>query len=206
MEKEIDGKIYLEDGKGNLTPKSQVKPIDLLRDDVVSGLIEKAKETSARIKEFKKHAFEEISKFIEISAEQYQVKLGGKKGNVTLFSYDGRFKIERRCAEKINFGEQLHAAKALIDECLREWSAGANDKLITIVNQAFQVDEKGNISTAEILGLRKHNFTEPKWQEAMKAISDAITIVSSKDYVRLYERVGETDFYSPISLDVAADF
>ncbi|WP_146694676.1 DUF3164 family protein, partial [Haemophilus influenzae] len=33
--------------------------------------------------------------------------------------------------------------------------------------------------------------------------SESVQVVSSKAYVRLYERVGESDQYVPIALDVA---
>jgi hypothetical protein len=38
----------------------------------------------------------------------------------------------------------------------------------------------------------------------MQAIADSVRVASSKAYVRIYERVGDTDDYRPISLDVAS--
>lgn len=201
MEKEN----YMQDAQGRLVPKSVVKPIDVLRDDIVKSLINEAKSVSKTMYDFKAKVFTEIASFIDISLEQYNVKLGGKKGNVTLLSYDGKYKIDRHYAEKISFGEQLVAAKALIDECIKEWSTGANEYLITLVNKAFEVDKYGNVSSTEILALRRHNFPDPKWQEAMQAIADAITITSSKNYIRFYERVGESEVWKPIPLNIAAD-
>jgi len=37
----------------------------------------------------------------------------------------------------------------------------------------------------------------------MQAISDAVQVVSSKAYIRIFERIGESDQWSPIPLDVA---
>ncbi|RAP69965.1 DUF3164 family protein, partial [Candidatus Erwinia dacicola] len=37
----------------------------------------------------------------------------------------------------------------------------------------------------------------------MNALSEAVQVVGSKSYIRLYERIGDTDQYRPISLDVA---
>jgi len=37
----------------------------------------------------------------------------------------------------------------------------------------------------------------------MQAISDSIQITGSKTYVRLYERLGQSDQFMPISLDIA---
>ena len=37
----------------------------------------------------------------------------------------------------------------------------------------------------------------------MLAIGEAVQVVSSKSYIRVYERVGDTDEYRPIALDIA---
>ena len=37
----------------------------------------------------------------------------------------------------------------------------------------------------------------------MQAIGDACQVVGSKSYIRVYQRVGDTDQYEPISLDIA---
>jgi hypothetical protein len=153
---------------------------------------------------FKAAAFGDIEAFVELSAEQYGAKLGGKKGNVTLLSFDGKYKIQRAIQEGIAFDERLQASKALIDECLHEWTEGARPELLTIVNDAFRVDQKGDIRTARVLALRRLDITDPRWQEAMQAIGDACQVIGSKAYVRFYERIGQGDQYRAISLDIAS--
>ena len=44
---------------------------------------------------------------------------------------------------------------------------------------------------------------DERWQRAMQAIGDACQVVGSKSYIRVYQRVGDTDQYEPISLDIA---
>jgi hypothetical protein len=44
---------------------------------------------------------------------------------------------------------------------------------------------------------------DEKWALAMEALKDSIQTVSSCKYIRLYERVGQTDQYEQISLDIA---
>lgn len=72
------------------------------------------------------------------------------------------------------------------------------------LNDAFQVDKEGNISIGRVLGLRRLDIKDDKWESAMKAISDAIQVVGSKSYVRVYERVGDSEKWVAISLDVAS--
>lgn len=76
-------------------------------------------------------------------------------------------------------------------------------RLKTLIERAFDVDKEGNINTGRILGLRRVEITDPRWLNAMQAISESVQIVSSKAYVRIYERVGDSDQYQPISLDMA---
>lgn len=155
------------------------------------------------MKKFKGISFEDIASFVQISADQYGAKIGGNKGNVQLLSFDGRLKIQRNIAEHIVFDERLQAAKHLIDECLKEWTADGRDEIKAIINNAFNVDKKGEISTTKILGLKRIEINHPKWLEAMQAISDSINIAGSKAYLRFYQRNDETGEYIPLSLDLA---
>lgn len=200
----IDDKVYWQDVKGGLTPDELVKPIDKERDALVQEWIEKGKALSQQIAEFKGCVFGDIQAFIELSAEKYNAKLGGNKGNITLFSYDGKYKIQRAINDHLQFDERIQAAKVLIDECLNEWSVGSRPELKALIERAFNVDKEGNLNTSRILGLRRVDIQDPRWLNAMQAISESVQIVSSKAYVRLYERVGDSDQYVPISLDIAS--
>lgn len=195
---------YVTDARGRLVPEAMVKPVDQLRDQTITGLIETAKKLQAQMVEFKNRTFTDIAAFVETSNEQYGVKVGGNKGNISLITFDGRYKIVRQIAEHIQFDERLQAAKELIDECIREWTVGSSDKIKALINEAFQVDKEGNVNTGRILGLRRLAIEDPKWATAMRAIVDSIRVTGSKPYVRFYERDEGTEQYRPISLDLAA--
>ena len=199
----IEGKEYWRDAKGNLTPAELVKEIDKARDALVHEWVERGRDLNKAISHFKEGIFGDVQAFIELSAEKYGAKVGGNKGNVTLFSYDGKYKIQRAINESLQFDERIQAAKVLIDECLNEWSEGSRPELKALIERAFNVDKEGNLNTSRILGLRRVEIQDSRWQNAMQAISESVQVVSSKAYVRLYERVGETDQYVPIALDVA---
>lgn len=195
---------YMKDAKGRLVPVSSVKPIDLLREDLVLQLVEQAKLLSQALREFKATAFGDIAAFVQTSAEQYGATLGGKKGNVTLHSYDGRYKIVRQAQDNIRFDERLQAAQALIHECLTEWSEGSRDEIKTLINDAFRVDQEGQVNTGRVLALQRLEIKHEKWVRAMNAIRDSVQVVGSSNYVRVYERIGDTDQYRPITLDLAS--
>ncbi|VFR34687.1 FIG00506850: hypothetical protein [plant metagenome] len=195
---------YMRDPQGRLIPLANIRPVDLERDDLVKRLVEKGRAVSAGLAEFKALAFGDIAAFIELSAEQYGAKVGGQKGNASLTTFDGRFKVTRAINDNIVFDERLQAAKALIDQCLTSWTEGASPELRAIVDRAFEVDKAGTVNTGRVLALRRVDIKDARWQEAMRAIGESIQIVGSRSYVRLYERVGDTDQYRQIPLDIAS--
>lgn len=195
---------YWRDAAGALIPVSKIKMIDKARDAVVTDLCEGAKKAQSELVAFKLVAAQKIADFITESLAAYDVKHGGKKGNVTLISFDGRYKIVRQMQETITFDERLQAAKALIDECIQVWSKGSNAHIKVLVNDAFQVDTQGKISTGRVLRLRTLDIQEEKWLRAMQAIGDSMRVASTKPYIRFYERNDGTEAYDPISLDMAA--
>jgi hypothetical protein len=72
-----------------------------------------------------------------------------------------------------------------------------------LINDAFNVDKEGKISTGRILSLRRLEIKDEKWQQAMNALSESVRVQCSKSYIRVYERIGDTDQYQPIPLDMA---
>lgn len=196
---------YKVDAQGRLVPESMIRPIDLARDSLVLEIVAKANALADQIKAAKTGFFADIAAFVSMSAEQYEVKIGGEKGNVSLVSYDGRFKVIRAIQETLVFDERLQAAKALIDACLQRWSEGAQPEIKVLINDAFAVDKAGNINTGRVLGLRRLPIQDAEWQSAMTAIGDALQVAGSKSYVRIYERIGESGKYRPITLDMAGD-
>ena len=194
---------YWRDAQGRLVPEGSIRPIDRTRDQLVREIVAEAKLLSAELKKFKQETFQDIAAFIDLSAEQYGVKVGGTKGNVTLMSFDGRYKVVRHYQDSITFDERLQAAKKLIDDCIQLWSDGSRSEIKVLINDAFQVDKEGRINTGRILALRRIDIADDKWKQAMQAIGDSVQVSFSKAYVRFYERVGDSEEFKPLSLDVA---
>lgn len=195
---------YVKDRDGHLIPKAKVKPIDRARDQLVNRLAKEAEELSGTIADFRERAFDEIAAFVDQSAEEYGAKMGGKKGNMQLFNYDGSYRITIQRGETKTFDERLQVAKSIIDECIHSWAKGSNRNLQALVDHAFQVDKAGKVSVERILGLRRLDINDERWENAMKAIADSIQIVGSKRYFRVHRRIGESESYVPVSLDAAS--
>ncbi len=195
---------YMKNSMGHLVPVDQVGERDKLADETTRELLEAAKTLQTAMTRFKGMAMGTIESFVELSGEKYGAKMGGKKGNVTITSFDGSIKVQRQVAEHLEFDERLQAAKALIDECISEWSEGARGEIRALVNHAFQVDKEGRVSTGRVLSLRQLDIQDEKWQRAMQAIADSMQVTGSKAYVRIYERQGDDGPYVAVALDLAA--
>ena len=194
---------YMQDAKGALWPTETIREIDRTRDELVHEIVAKAKAQSEALGKFKASVFGDIEAFIQLSGEKYGVAMGGKKGNVSLLSFDGKYKVQRAVSESLAFDERLQIAKELVNECIHLWSEGSRSEIRALINDAFQVDKEGRVNTARILSLRRLEITDEKWQLAMQAIGESIQVAGSKTYFRVYERVGDTEQYQPISLDIA---
>ena len=204
IEEQVIPNGFKKDPRGNLVAISNIKPIDIIRDDLVARLIELASIQQRTLLEFKNNMLNEIKTFVALSAEEYDVVLGGKKGNITMMNFDATRKINIQVSDCITFDERLQVAKSLIDECVRDWAQDANDRIRTLIEHAFQVDKQGQVSTAKILGLRKLDMNDSRWDQAMTLITDSIQITDSKEYVRFYQRRTSDDAWQAISLDLAA--
>ena len=111
---------FRKDAKGRLIPEDQIKEIDLVRDELVQAIVDRASELRDMLRDFKGDVFSEIEAFVQTSAQEYDVQIGGKKGNVQLVSFDGKFKVVRAIQESITFDERLQAAKKLINKYLHK--------------------------------------------------------------------------------------
>lgn len=195
---------YMRNAVGHLVPRDQVREQDLLRDEIARELAALAIALNKQLAGFKSRALNDIADLVTISGERYGVSLGGEKGNVTVTTYDGRYKVQRSVAERITFTEELEAAKALINSCIERWSQGANPHIRALVDRAFRTDSKGQIKTAAVLELLRLEIDDEEWMRAMEAIKDSIQSTGTAIYVRVYERIGDSDQYRAIPLDLAA--
>jgi hypothetical protein len=194
---------YRANARGDLVAEANIATVDLVRDQLVQEIVKKAQNMGVELAKLKAEIFGDIEAFIDLSAEKYGVAMGGTRGNVQLTSFDGRYRVLRANADEIVFDERLQAAKALIDECILEWGKTSHAALVTVINDVFRTDKKGELIASKILGLRRHDIDDPRWKKAMEAIGDAVQIVGSRSYVRVYERVGGTEQYKQIPLDIA---
>ncbi|PPD36762.1 MAG: sulfate transporter [Methylomonas sp.] len=195
---------YRTNSAGHLVPEELIDEIDKLRDEVVQDIVREAEGLHSMISNFKRATFSNIQSFMELSAERYDVTWGGTKGNVQLTSYDGRYRVELQVRDRIAFNEQLQIAKQLIDQCIHRWAEGSSAKIRALIEHAFQTDKMGRINTDRVLSLTKLKIEDADWQHAMDALQNSVSVVSTARYMRIYKRIGRSDQYKHIALDLAA--
>lgn len=199
----LDGETWWNTADGGRLPEDLVKPLDKLKDEVVRKIVGHGLALSRQVSRFLGHTFDDIGQLESLMAQEYKARLGGKKGNITLYTVDGLFKVEVRVQERIDFGPELQVAKSLVDECLIEWSSDARAELRAIVTRAFNTDQAGKINRSEIFTLLRMDITDPRWQEAMRAIRDAMIVIGSKTYVRMWMRARHDAAWQSITIDLA---
>lgn len=193
---------YRKDARGNLVPVANIKPVDLARDELIeevfAAVIPKQQELAA----LKQKVMADVNAFVDISVEQYGVKRS-VKGNTTLTSFDGSRRIVIANQDVLHFDERIQAAKALIDECLNEWSENSRPELKTIVQKAFDVNKEGKINVQRVLSLKNLDISDAKWQRAMQALTDSLHTQTTREYIRFYVRKEGTEEYELVNMDFA---
>ena len=199
----VDGVERILNAKGGLDPVSIVPAMDLLIDETVRKIMGYAIALSEQLGRFKQHTFDDIGDLDALMVQHYGAATGGAKGNKTLTTYDGRFKVQVQVADRLTFGPELQIAKTLLDECLNEWAATARPELQAIVTRAFNTDQEGKINRSEIFTLLRLEISDDRWKRAMQAIRDAIRVEGTQTYVRAYRRDNADMPWQPVTIDLA---
>ena len=200
-----DGKDYMQDGRGALMPVDLVRPIDRQRDTLVRSLVGFARDMQSQMRRFKDYCYADLEAHQDLVSAEYNAPLGGKKGNITLTSYDQLFKVQFAVADQISFdSDTLHVAKTLFNECLTDWTGDNRDEIKAIINDAFAVSKAGDASKSNLFRLTRINSVDERWNRAKKAILDSVRAEGTALYVRFYFRDRADQKWSTITLDFAS--
>lgn len=189
---------------GRRVPARFVQGRVKLEDQTVRLLIASADVIQTQMKAFKIAAFDDVQTFQAELAASYGASRSGRRGGVALTSFDGLMKVEVSVADTMRFGPELDVAKGLIDQCIEDWAKGANENLRVLINDAFRVGSNGSIQVDRVIGLRRLEINDPRWQQAMTAISDALRAQSSRTYIRFYRRPDADARWEQIVLDMSS--
>lgn len=196
----INGETCAINADGSYVPLANIKDVDIMRDELVCELTDRALDLSEDLAKFRIRNSEEINAFADASAEEHGVTLRGRKGGFSLMSYGGLLKIVVDNDTLISVNEKITIAREAVFACVRRWSEGANANLAEIVRHAFETDKQGHMSLPRLLALRSYKIDDPEWDAAMDALGQGLTVYGSKTYIRFYQRESIADKFAQIPL------
>lgn len=195
----INGRM--ENGNGDLVRVENIKERNLLEHDMVLSIACIWLPLSALLARFKLHTFTDITQFVDLLFESYNVSRGGSEGNMTFTTYDRKFKLVLAIQKTIGLGPELLVARQKLLDAVDEYPDEANDLKTIVLAILFPTD--GQVRVAQVLSLRAYKLNNPLWNEGMMIIDKAISVVSSKRQIRLYVR-NEQGEYDAVPLSIAA--
>jgi hypothetical protein len=195
---------YRENARGQLVRESGMTEIEKLGDELTGSIAAEWLDLQARTRALKRRIFAEMAALAEVAASQHKVTLGGDKGNMTIRTYNGKFKVERSAQEFLVFDENVMAAKQLLEEFVEEKTDGVDPDLVVVLDRTFRRGEDGRLSVQRLTELLTYGIKHPKWAQAMDIINEAMRVGGVRSYVRLHRRVeGRFDKYESVPLDIA---
>ncbi len=195
---------YRQDARGRLVPEKNIRPHELQRDELVRDLIERIRRTHAELARLKRDLLGDIAAHIALVAENYQVKIGGEKGNVTLTSYDGLMRIQRVESPNLSIGESMLAAEELVLQVLDDIAKHTGEEFRLIANRAFRRNNDGQLNIARLIDMINVKIDDERWRQAVEAVRDAMQINGTTTYVRAYRRADQGLPWQALPLDIAA--
>ena len=193
---------YMEDRNGRLVPLKDISELEHFRNDFAQEMGEKALQLVAVLKYFRNTAEQGIDDLAKISAEKYGVKVGGAKGNVSVSTFNGEFKLVMAVSKYPIIDERIQVVRSILNDCLIRFSEGGKSEAKAIFDAAFESGRDGMVSIARLRLLRDANIDDDQWKEGIDLLNELLKGVVEKSYIRMYQ-LDDNKEYKQIPLDLA---
>jgi hypothetical protein len=202
---------HLTDDKERYCPLRTLSAVEIARDAFVNSTVDRAEFIVRLMACFKEDTHLDIDAFIQKAADDYEIEMGGAKGNLTLFNFDGTAKVCLRFSNKFVFNEKLQIAKQLLDKVIAEEKEKGtlSDVVVVMINEAFAFDTEKSVNYYRLIKLTKHEgIKNENWQKAMAAIKECTDVIGKTAYLQFYRRdkdkpKNKAESWRPILLDLA---
>jgi len=192
-----------KDPRGKVVPPEHIPAMTKKREYTVERIVKDALNLEKKMVASKKKALAKILDYMAKLQDAKGVK-ANSKGNITLTSFDGSKQVELAMDDIITFNEEFPLAKAQIDLCLRKWATNANQALVAVVEQAFNVDKAGRVNKQAILKLRQIKVKDADWRKAMQLLVESIEIKGSRQYLNIRVRDNATAKFRTVKLNFSS--
>lgn len=180
IKKKIGRHEYWQDGEELWVPLKHISQEDRQRDALVMELIADARKLQMLVKSTKQMMEAKLEDYLAHLAEQYGEEW---QGNARIRDFSQTLEVEVSSAKLLTFDEKLSIAKAKVDACISKWSKNSRTEIIALVNQAFRVNQKGQMDVKALLKLPTLAINDEEWVEAMEIIKDSVTVWSTRQYL-----------------------
>lgn len=179
-----EGFVY--NAEGNLIAQCNISAHELRKDAFVTGLLKQVKEQQKQLQTFKANLMQAFEGFRIDMLDKFGTKLHtrGNGDNVSMFSFDGKYKITYKTAKLKTLGPEHDAARQLA----RDYYNSQKDKLphdVLIAVQDFFVNDASIANTISFIG---KDFQDETLRKAQEAAKESLLIIGSKSYFNFYER------------------
>lgn len=172
-----------------------------LRDEAISNMVSSAQQLNKQLEGFKKGSFDMIETLYKMLQEHSDRHANGK-GNVTLDTADGQFRVVYKRSDNTRFDERATQAEAhIVDFLTSEYPEGSNtSKLI----RSLLERKKGALDKNLVLKLigMKNDFKNEHWQKGIDLLQESIVPDNTKFYAEYYNR-SEQGEWTPVILNFA---
>ena len=194
---------YRRNARGDLIREANITQRELDEDRTVALVCWWGEALSAQMHRYREHTRDDVYAHLDRVRGEFGGRVGGRKGNVTLTSFDGLRRVVLAQAETVTPGTAIQAARDRIDECLDDWLPRARVELQALVQGAFRAASDGALSVAALLRLRRVEIDDPRWREVQRAIAEALRPTGRAEYIRLYRRASPGAPWEQVPLHLA---
>jgi len=194
---------FMFDPSSNLIRIENIDDHQLQEDTLVSKLFPRVKTLHQQLLQFKQQVIEEFEAHISDCIKLHGILRYSKiKGNLSLYSFNGRYKVERSIRDKIEVNSTIEAARQHFDIYIKAIEAKADGDIKVLISRAFN-STNGKISTSRLTDLLNAKINHPEFKKAATLLKESLFKCGDVVYYRFYER-DDSGNYQAVSLQFSA--
>ena len=161
---------------------------ETLRDEAISNMVSYAKNLHDQLAGFKNSSFEMIETLYKMLQEHSDRHASGK-GNVTLDTADGKYRVMFRRSDNTRFDERATQAEAHILDFIAERWGNRDDADAKFIKRMLE-RKNGKLDKNRVLDMisMRDNYKEEHWQKGIELLQESIVPDTTKFYAEYYYR------------------
>jgi len=185
---ELENLLNNKKEEANVQANQKRKAYEDTKNSVIIDLCQKALGLNAALKAFKKQAFEDLGALYEL-LQEYSKRHSDGKGNFTVETQDGTYKIEFSRQNLGFFDERADQGERHIIDFVNSQFSGdpTTKKLITSLLERSK--DKLDIKLVQKLYAMEADYQDNNWKEGIKLLKESWTPSNTKDYIRFFRKV-----------------